>query len=111
MSGAMEGYRRSLLSVDVDVAMAHVFEVFTEAAHGEYTEADLKNVYLFGSRLYGVASPDADYDLICVVDGEYFHGSDVPLSFFFILFDKKSELFPIDRGISIFTSKVLKEVS
>jgi hypothetical protein len=64
---------RELIAVDVEVAMAHVFEVFT--ADGRYRPDDLRNVYLFGSRLYGVATPDADYDLICIVEGEYFHGA------------------------------------
>lgn len=67
-----EAYKR-LIAVDVDVAMAHVFEVFT--SDGQYRREDLLNVYLFGSRLYGVATPDADYDLICIVEGEYFHGA------------------------------------
>jgi len=44
-------------------------------SEGSYKADDLLNVYLFGSRLYGVAAPAADYDLICVIEGEYFHGS------------------------------------
>jgi hypothetical protein len=67
-----DAYKR-LIAVDIDVAMAHVFEVFT--SDGQYRREDLLNVYLFGSRLYGVATPDADYDLICIVEGDYFHGA------------------------------------
>ncbi len=72
MEDEEDAYKR-LIAVDVDVAMAHVFEVFT--SDGQYRREDLLNVYLFGSRLYGVATPDADYDLICIVEGDYFHGA------------------------------------
>jgi len=47
--------------------MECVMQAFT--SEGSYKADDLLNVYLFGSRLYGVAAPAADYDLICVIEG------------------------------------------
>jgi len=63
--------------------LQEVFRVFVEGAEGRFSKENLRNVYLFGSRLYGCASPNSDYDLICVVDGNYFHGS--------ILIDNESQ--------------------
>jgi hypothetical protein len=35
----------------------------------------VRNVYLFGSRVHRCHQPDADYDLIAVVEGPYFEGT------------------------------------
>ncbi|ELR15707.1 uncharacterized protein ACA1_378260 [Acanthamoeba castellanii str. Neff] len=34
----------------------------------------LRNVYVFGSRVHQCHQPDADYDLIAIVEGPYFEG-------------------------------------
>ncbi len=41
-----------------------------------YSKSDytLENIYLFGSRVYGTAKADSDWDLICIVSGQYFPG-------------------------------------
>jgi predicted nucleotidyltransferase len=38
----------------------------------QYQEDDILNIYVFGSRLYGTANQDSDYDLIVVVSDESF---------------------------------------
>lgn len=40
----------------------------------------LRNVYVFGSRVHQCHQPDADYDLIAIVEGPYFEGA--PPTFF-----------------------------
>jgi len=35
----------------------------------------LANLYLFGSRLYGCAKPNSDYDFYGIVTGDYFYAS------------------------------------
>ncbi len=35
-------------------------------------EGDILNLYLVGSRVYGTASPDADWDLVGVVKPTFF---------------------------------------
>jgi len=39
----------------------------------------LRNVYVFGSRVHQCHQPDADYDLIAIVEGPYFEGRAPPL--------------------------------
>ena len=39
--------------------------------NGEWT---IKNIYLFGSRSYGIENKDSDYDFLVVVEGKYFRG-------------------------------------
>ncbi len=40
----------------------------------------LRNVYVFGSRVHQCHQPDADYDLIAIVEGPYFEGTGAPPS-------------------------------
>jgi predicted nucleotidyltransferase len=42
----------------------------------------LRNVYVFGSRVHQCHQPDADYDLIAIVEGPYFEGAPPYLLFF-----------------------------
>ncbi|KAL0482430.1 hypothetical protein AKO1_000535, partial [Acrasis kona] len=39
------------------------------------TKDQILNIYLFGSRLYQCHKSHSDYDLIVVVNGDYFDGS------------------------------------
>lgn len=40
-----------------------------------YPQYKLLNLYLFGSRLYGCASEDSDFDFIAVIEGPFFFNS------------------------------------
>ena len=42
---------------------------------------EILNVYLFGSRLWGYAKPDTDWDFIVVVKGEYYAGDRLQFAF------------------------------
>lgn len=58
--------------------LRRVYEVLEEAERGGELEAvyrnQVRNVYIFGSRVHGTHRPDADYDLIALVDGPYYEG-------------------------------------
>lgn len=38
----------------------------------DYTNPNILNIYLHGSRVYGTASEKSDYDYICVVEDDFF---------------------------------------
>jgi hypothetical protein len=43
-----------------------------QQAQPHYTDDDILNIYLFGSRLYGTATEDSDFDLMVIVRDESF---------------------------------------
>ncbi|KAL0479121.1 ERAD-associated E3 ubiquitin-protein ligase [Acrasis kona] len=40
--------------------------------HHNYTQEDILNIYVFGSRLYGSASADSDYDIMAIIRDDSF---------------------------------------
>jgi hypothetical protein len=69
-------------------------EYLLNIIHAEYPSSRVLNIYLFGSRVYGCATPDSDYDFVVIVDGAFFFSSklierdDVNLNLYHIDFYK-----------------------
>ena len=49
-------------------------EVVIEFTQNTYPTFKVQNLYLFGSRIWGYAKENADYDFICTVSGQYYTG-------------------------------------
>lgn len=50
-------------------------DILIEFVRNRLPEYQIVNCYLFGSRCYGYARPDSDWDFLCIVSGDYFPGA------------------------------------
>ena len=60
----------SNLNVSVSFHLQNVIKLIQQSDF--FTSVEVLNVYLFGSRAYGCATPESDYDLIAVVNSTNF---------------------------------------